>query len=339
MDFANRTVYSNWLACPQSFASRYEGSVAGGCLGLVVSGAPNDHPCGRIEHYRAGGARRQNYDNGNRIIFCKEVLGRVGGSMIQLSNRLQVIADLVPEGCVLADIGTDHALLPVYLAQTKRIAYAIAGELNQGPYEAACTQVKRYGLEAKIAVRKGSGLAVIKPGEAETVTIAGMGGALIADILEDGYRQGKLEGVQTLILQPNVADDLVRSWLLEHGYALLDERIIIEDGVPYVILYAQKDDIAGVDPQAIYEPRRLSTGFDADKAALLKFGPYLLERMEPPFIEKWQAERTKLTSIKQHIHHHSESSEAARRLQEIDEQIAQITEVLQCSPKVKQSHK
>lgn len=250
--------------------------------------------------------------------------------MVKLSRRLSAIAARVPQGSVLADIGTDHALLPVYLVQHHVIARAVAGELNEGPYEAARQQVLSAGLAQQIDVRRGNGLSVIGPGEVDTVTIAGMGGALITDILSAGL--DRLAGVETLILQPNVAEDAVRRWLFEHEYVLLDEAILSEDGVTYEILYAKHARYASVSNEEIYRPRLLSNGLHITTEDCFRFGPYLIERLEEPFIAKWQEERAKLMRIRHQIAAKAESPHSEQRLREIDEQIERITEVLLCSP-------
>lgn len=87
------------------------------------------------------------------------------------------IADLVPPCAKLADIGTDHAYLPAYLIQSGKVLTAIAGEVNEGPYCSACAMIERLGLTEQVTVRFGDGLAVLSPGEVDTVIIAGMGGA------------------------------------------------------------------------------------------------------------------------------------------------------------------
>lgn len=249
--------------------------------------------------------------------------------MVRLTRRLLQIAAFVPHGSVLADIGTDHALLPVYLVQHEIVTRAVAGELNKGPYEAARQQVLSAGLAQRIDVRRGNGLSVIRPGEVNAVTIAGMGGALITEILTAGLT--RLEGVDTLILQPNLAEDAVRRWLLAHDYVLLDEAILTEDGVTYEILHAKHARVAPVSNEEVYRPRRLPNGLSVSAEDALRFGPYLLERLEEPFIAKWQEEREKLRRIRRQIAAHAESPNAAHRLAEIDREIGRITEVLQCA--------
>ncbi len=102
---------------------------------------------------------------------------------MKLSKRLATIAALVPPGGRLADIGTDHAYLPVYLVTEGIVPSAVAGEVNEGPFRAAGEALARVGLADRISLRFGDGLAVLAPGEADTAVIAGMGGQTIVDIL------------------------------------------------------------------------------------------------------------------------------------------------------------
>jgi len=250
--------------------------------------------------------------------------------MIKLSKRLAVIAACVPYGSRLADIGSDHALLPVYLVQQGIISQAVAGELNAGPYEAAKLQVNKAGLQHLISVRRGDGLRVLRSGEVDTVTIAGMGGSLIVDILNRDDAS-ILADVRTLILQPNVAADAVRRWLSVHDYVLRDEQMVTEDGVTYEILSAEQARYAEITHEEVYRTRQLPSGYVATYEELIRFGPYQLERFEPSFVRKWQAEKEKLEKIRQQIAMQSASPEAAQRIREIDEEIATIMKVLQGS--------
>ncbi|WP_415782743.1 tRNA (adenine(22)-N(1))-methyltransferase, partial [Cohnella lubricantis] len=150
------------------------------------------------------------------------------GSGAKLSERLSALAAWVPQGARFADIGTDHALLPVYLAEAGRVKSAVAGDVNKGPVEAARRQVASAGLNDIISVRQGDGLTVLAPGEVDTVCIAGMGGSLMVRLLNQAGE--RLDGVRTLILSPHVAEDQVRHWLVGHAYVLEGERLIEEDG-------------------------------------------------------------------------------------------------------------
>ncbi|MFC0216308.1 tRNA (adenine(22)-N(1))-methyltransferase TrmK [Paenibacillus chartarius] len=252
--------------------------------------------------------------------------------MIKLSNRLQQIADLVPKGAKLADIGSDHALLPSYLAERGMIAFAVAGEVNEGPFQAAVKQVREAGLTGRIEVRLGDGLSVLKPEEVDCITIAGMGGALIVSILTAGL--DKLAGVRTLVLQPNVGEDTVRRWLLEHGWFLAKEHILEEDGKIYEVLTALRTSEADRANEELYEPRVLRPDLVVDKERLLQMGPYLLDQGSDVFIHKWMLELEKLERICKQL---SQSAAEASRAKEDELRrfIRETEEVLSCLSKAK----
>ncbi|MGZ9585031.1 tRNA (adenine(22)-N(1))-methyltransferase [Paenibacillus marinisediminis] len=217
--------------------------------------------------------------------------------IIKLSRRLQQIADLVPNGCRMADIGSDHALLPAYLAKSGLITYAVAGEVNRGPYEAAERQVQTYALEKMVHVRLGDGLAVIEQGEVDCITIAGMGGSLMVSILNAAPE--KLAGVTRLVLQPNVGEDLVRRWLREHDWLLVHETILEEDGKIYEVLVADRTEAAAATEAyaAIYKPRQLDCGIMLDEQWLLLMGPFLTQEPSEVFLRKWKGELQKQEKI------------------------------------------
>lgn len=191
-----------------------------------------------------------------------------------LSLRLKTVADFVMRDSVVADIGSDHAYLPCYLMLEHQVPYAIAGEVNEGPYQSALKEVQLAGFQDKISVRKGDGLAVISPNEADVITICGMGGQLITSILENG--KSKLEGVKRLILQPNVGAETVRKWLKKEGWVLNFEEIVKEDGKIYEILVADRQ--KGGHPYT--EKENLE----------LLLGPYLMNNKNDAFVEKWTSE-------------------------------------------------
>ena len=143
----------------------------------------------------------------------------------QLSLRLSRAASYVEPGDRLADIGSDHAYLPCALASNNRITFAIAGEVVEGPFQAAKNQVRRLGLTDQISVRLGDGLEVLSPEDDITaITICGMGGYLIASILDNGFKKGHLTGKERLILQPNVGERTLREWLVDHEYTITDRK-------------------------------------------------------------------------------------------------------------------
>jgi tRNA (adenine22-N1)-methyltransferase len=257
--------------------------------------------------------------------------------MIQLSKRLAAIAAKVEQGSRLADIGSDHALLPAFLAKEGRIRQAVAGELNPGPLEAARKQIAASGLSGIVSVRSGNGLEVIAAGEADTITIAGMGGALIADILEAGCKAGKLTGVRRLILQPNVGEEFVRRWLRGNGWFLLGEEMLEEDGKIYEILWAspvEEAELPAVEEAALYADTRLD-GFGAVlQADWLRYGPYLLRDAAPVFIEKWKKETGKLERVARSLENSGLEESRVKRLAVVDE-INRLKELIACLQKGK----
>ncbi len=253
--------------------------------------------------------------------------------MLKLSKRLQAIADYVTTGSRLADIGSDHGMLPVYLLQTGKCPAAIAGELNRGPYEAAVKQAADAGLSQLLSVRQGDGLGVLQPGEADTITIAGMGGSLMSGILEAGRLAGKLDGVNELVLQPNVGEELVREWLLKHSWHLQAETILEEDGKIYEVLHAVRALEADRLNAALYDGAFLALPYASEKKMeiIKAMGPYLLRRPVPVLHTKWRQELAKLASICERMAG-SALPEAMVKLEQFKEQMRTIEEVLQCLP-------
>ena len=195
----------------------------------------------------------------------------------KLSKRLERVSTYIPGGAILADIGSDHAYLPCYAIKEGLASQAIAGEVVEGPYQSAITQVKESGLEEQIAVRKGNGLEVLSQGEASAITICGMGGSLITRILDEG--KVKLSGQERLILQPNIGAQFIRTWLMDEGWKLTGEEILEEDGKIYEILVAEKG-----------EPHQPYAGLNEEAAILM--GPYLLKGQNEVFKKKWNQELT-----------------------------------------------
>ncbi|MFW5437912.1 tRNA (adenine(22)-N(1))-methyltransferase [Paenibacillus apiarius] len=249
---------------------------------------------------------------------------------IKLSKRLQWIAGWVPEGSRLADIGSDHALLPVYLAKEKRISFAVAGEVNLGPFEAARRQVKGARMEQIVEARHGDGLSVVKEGEVDCVTIAGMGGSLIVNILSADPK--KLEGVARLILQPNVGEDIVRRWLREQGWALMQEHILEEDGKIYEVLLAERlTDAQSLKEhnERLYETRQLSCGIALTEDWLLLLGPLLSLNPSSVFVQKWKHELGKWDRVLRTMEQ-AESEEAKERRIAFAKKQAEMERIVAC---------
>ena len=191
-----------------------------------------------------------------------------------ISKRLELVASFVPQGAILLDVGSDHAYLPIELVERGQIKNAIAGEVVEGPYQSAVKNVEAHGLKEKIQVRLANGLAAFEEADqVSIITIAGMGGRLIARILEEGLE--KLGNVQCLILQPNNREDDLRIWLQDHGFEIVAESILEESGKFYEILVVEAGQM------------KLS-------ASDVRFGPFLSKEVSPVFVQKWQKEAEKL---------------------------------------------
>ena len=154
---------------------------------------------------------------------------------INLDNRMKKIADCVPQEAVLADIGTDHGKLPIYLAQIGKISKAVAADINEMPLNKAVNNVKKYGLEDKIDTYLTNGLIGIEKFSPDCVVIAGMGGELIEQILTEDTIDKK--GV-TFVLQPMTKEAHLRQFLCENGYDIFDEHIV-KDRKIYQIICAK----------------------------------------------------------------------------------------------------
>ncbi|WP_407268413.1 tRNA (adenine(22)-N(1))-methyltransferase [Radiobacillus sp. PE A8.2] len=195
-----------------------------------------------------------------------------------LSNRLQLVASFLPTAANFADIGSDHAYLPCVVCARDPQAQAIAGEINEGPFQNARKTVEYYNLTHQIQVRKGDGLAVIAADEVNQITISGMGGTLITQILEHG--KSKLGKANRIITQPNVDAISVRKWFDQNHYNLVIESILEEDGHIYEVLVADKNE-------------QSSPYKEDDKQKQLLFGPHLLKQRTAPFFAKWKIEQEK----------------------------------------------
>lgn len=154
---------------------------------------------------------------------------------LELTPRLRLLADWVPSGAHLADVGTDHAYLPVWLRLHGRVVSAIACDLREKPLARARETGRTYGADG-IDYRLGDGLAVVSPEEADTVVIAGMGGENIAAILSRA--PWTAAGGRTLLLQPQTRAEVLRAFLAENGYAIRREALVEDRGVLYPVMEA-----------------------------------------------------------------------------------------------------
>ena len=153
--------------------------------------------------------------------------------LLVLSPRLQLLADWVPQGASFADVGTDHAYLPVWLSLQGRVTSAIASDLRKGPLERARQNGAAWGAR-HVDYRLGNGLEGIGPEEADTIVIAGMGGENIVSILRNA--PWTKDGQHTLLLSPHTHAERLREWLMEHGYAITREALVRDRGTIYPVM-------------------------------------------------------------------------------------------------------
>ncbi|SFU34623.1 MULTISPECIES: tRNA (adenine(22)-N(1))-methyltransferase TrmK [Pseudomonas] len=225
-----------------------------------------------------------------------------------LSLRLERVAANVPHGARLADIGSDHAYLPVALMRRGVIAAAVAGEVATTPFHAAQRTVRDNGLEQRITVRLADGLAAIEAADGITaISVCGMGGETIRDILESG--KAHLSGQERLVLQPNGGEQPLRQWLMDNGYSIRSEELLRENRFYYEIIVAER---AG---PVVYS------------AEQLYFGPLQMQARSPAFIAKWQRmlhqKQKTLASLE-----HARQAVPEDKVQEIARQAGWIAQLL-----------
>ena len=225
---------------------------------------------------------------------------------MELSRRLQAVANLISEHVTVADIGCDHGYIPIYLFQTRKSPKVLALDVNEGPLKRAKEHIAVHGLS--IDTRLSDGVKELCPGEVECVVIAGMGGALTIRIMEDG--ELIFRNLKEFILQPQSEIYKVRQYLCMKGYRIIEEDMVLEDNKFYPMMKV----INGTAPKY-------------NNLELL-YGPLLLEQKHPvlkTFLEKEKKKRSKIkeTIIKEAGEHNK------TRIREIESELEEIEYALQ----------
>lgn len=204
---------------------------------------------------------------------------------IALSTRLFQVAQYIPSHTRVADIGTDHAYLPIYLIQQQQVIDVIGSEIADGPYQNACDNIQKYDLQSHIHMRFGAGLETLRlADDIQTISINGMGGQTIVNILAAGIENRSLT-VPTLVLQPNTDEWYVRYWLEYHHYRITAEAIVSDNNECYEVIQAVYDEM--------YQPQlsRLD----------ILFGKYLRQQRDALFVSKHQQALQHEAQLLQHI--------------------------------------
>lgn len=227
--------------------------------------------------------------------------------MMELSKRLKAVADMVSPGKRLADVGTDHGYIPIYLTERGIIPSAIAMDINRGPLMRAEEHIREYGLTDKIQTRLSDGLKNLKSEEADTMIAAGMGGGLVIRILSDSSQTA--EELDEVILQPQSEIRKVREYLCGHGYRIVEENMVLEDGKYYPMMKAVRGDAGEYSPEE------------------LEFGKLLLEQKHPVLKEYLEREIRIGAGIRESLKNQN-SGRARARIEEVVHRIDMIEALL-----------
>lgn len=227
---------------------------------------------------------------------------------MELSKRLHAVAGLVTEGASVADIGTDHGYIPIYLIQEGIASKVIALDVKKGPLERARMHIVGHGLKGQIETRLSDGLRKVTPGEVDTMIAAGMGGGLVIHILEDSPETVK--EISSFILQPQSEIDKVRRYLNEHGYRIVEERMVEESGKFYPMM------------QAVH-----GSGESYEEYEYL-YGKRLLEEKDPVLRTYLLREQGIRESILEQLRRHKNSPTAREREKEVQEEWRKIRQAL-----------
>lgn len=189
-----------------------------------------------------------------------------------ISDRLIKIANMVHRCNSMADIGTDHGYIPIFLVKNRVCQRAIASDINKGPVDKAVKNVRMYGFQDRIECRLGGGLTTLKVGEVDIAVIAGMGGHLIQEILEDSKEV--VQSLEALVLQPVQHSEILRKYLYERGYYIIEEDLCFDEGKYYEIIKVNYNGKPRILEDIYYE---ISPILIAKKHPLLK--EYILHKI------------------------------------------------------------
>ena len=223
--------------------------------------------------------------------------------MVKLSNRLLAVASFVTDGNVLADVGTDHGYIPIYLLQEKRIPRAVAMDINAGPLQRAKEHIDAYGLQDYIETRLSDGVAALAPGEVDTVLVAGMGGGLVMHILEEGKEV--CMQAKELVLQPQSELERVRAYLWLNGYVILQENMVLEDEKFYPMMRVAYQNVIDME--------------SAESLLFCRYGKHLLEQKHAVLKEYLEREEKLYAGILENLSQTAVSEKKRERMTEVEE--------------------
>ena len=220
---------------------------------------------------------------------------------MELSKRLKFIANHIEKCKSIADIGTDHGYIPIYAVKNNLCESAIASDINKDPVRKSKLNISLEGLSERIETRLGGGVEPIKTKEVEGIVIAGMGGNLIRDILVEG--KNKLSFLKFIILQPAQNPEVLREYLYNNGYKILEEDLCFDDGIYYELFKVVKNNEEHTKVDNIF----------------YEFSPILLKKKHTLMLPYLKSKEEKYKKILGFIKDDSES--AKKRKEEIKEKL------------------
>ncbi len=229
--------------------------------------------------------------------------------MANLSDRLKAVAKMITPGIPVADIGCDHAYLPIWLAKEEISPYVIACDINAGPIERARENIEDVELDERIDVRQGDGLSVITPGEVRSVVMAGMGGKLMIRILDEGA--DVLEQVSEIIMEPQSEVATLRHYLQDNGYRIISENMVSEDDKFYPLIKAVKGQMTW------------------DKEIYFRYGKILLREENPVLHEFLLLEKGYLSKLLIELSQNEDIPHVFVRMEEVKTDLALNSDALQ----------
>ena len=229
--------------------------------------------------------------------------------MVLLSDRLKAVADMITPGLPVADIGCDHAYLPIYLVRQDISPNVIACDINAGPIEKARENVEDVDLSDRIKIRQGDGLSVIMPGEVKSVVIAGMGGRLMMKILDEGKEV--LSAVSEIIMEPQSEVAALRHFLQDSGYRIISENMVSEDGKFYPLIKAVPGQM------------------DWDREIYFRYGKILLREENPVLHEFLLVEKEYCSQLLKELSENEDIPHVFVRMEEVKTDLALNADALQ----------
>lgn len=226
---------------------------------------------------------------------------------MKLSHRLKTVASFVIKGSNIADIGTDHGYIPIYLVSQGIANHAIAMDVRDGPLLRAASHIREHGLKDKITVRLSDGLKELQPGEANCVIIAGMGGELMIRILDEGKHLWS--SVDDWVLSPQSDPDQVRMYLEKQGFSIREETMVKDEGKYYIIIKVARGSMA------------------YGRMPYYKYGKLLITEKHPVLKEYLKLEEQKVKKILNALESVGTQTSVSRR-QELHQELMWIKEAI-----------